>query len=114
MIEFQFAGEKREFALKPSRYSRFAKEAGFDSIGTLAELFKKSSTLSFTDSEVRHLLAHALAGPDNPVKLMKMRELVDEEMDGKPLAPFLALASLLVSDALSPEELKADGNQVDQ
>lgn len=109
MIERQFAGALRKFALRPSAFSHlgpFGYEAS--QFGNLAILWEQAKNVSLPDAAVRHLLTHALAGPDDPAALLRARTLIAEEMDGKPLAGYMALARDVLIEALVGAE-EADG-----
>ncbi len=101
MIERVFAGESRQFALRPSRFSHLG-PFGYEGSqhGNLAMLWQQAKSISLPDSAVRHVLAHALAGPDDPAALFRARTIVAEEMDGKPLAVYMALARDVLIEAL--------------
>jgi len=103
-----FAGVSRQFSLKPSRYSALQRGIGYESIGSIGELFHRSRALQLGNSECRQIIAHALAGPDDPVGFMLAMEEVDAEMDEKPIANYLPLVADIVVDAFSG--LADDGN----
>lgn len=67
--------------------------------GNLAELAERAGRVALGAGHVRHVLAHALAGPDDPVALLKAQRLVADEMEGKPLLPFMRLAAEVIVDA---------------
>jgi hypothetical protein len=101
MLRREFAGEEREFALRYPRNWPIVATGCFESerFGNLAQLWELARNTLLGDGRVRHVLAHALAGPDNPVALLQAYRLVQNEMADKPLAPFQALATAVIIDA---------------
>ena len=102
MIKEVFAGEERTFELRPSMYLT---GPGYETkrIGSLGDWALRIREGSLGVIHVQHIISHALAGPDNPVGLLKASNLVQEEMAGKPLAPYLNLATAIVVDAVAGE-----------
>lgn len=100
-MQRDFAGEPRTFRLGYPRAWPLVRTGCFetDRWGNLADLWERGRAGLLGDGHVRHVLAHALAGPDDPVALLKAHRLVAEEMADKPLAPFQALAIEIIIDA---------------
>jgi hypothetical protein len=101
MLSREFAGETRELALRYPRNWPTVRVGCYETerFGNLAALWELGKRNLLGDGHVRHVLAHALAGADNPVALLKAHRLVEEEMQGKPLAAFQALALEVIIDA---------------
>lgn len=101
MVTADFAGESRQFALRYPRNWPGVAVGCFESerFGNLAALWELGRRGLLGDGHVRHVLAHALAGPDNPLAMLKAQKLVAEEMAGKPLVSYVALAIQIVIDA---------------
>jgi len=101
MIEREFAGEKRRFALGYPRNWPRSSVGCFETarFGNLAELWERGRRGLLGDGHVRHVLAHALAGPDDPAALIRAQRMVAEAMAGEPLAEFQALALEIIIDA---------------
>jgi hypothetical protein len=102
VLRREFAGEERDFALCYPRNWPVVATGSFetDRFGNLATLVELGRRNLLGDGHVRHVLAHALAGADNPVGLLNAYRLVEEEMRDKPLAPFIGLAANVIEDAL--------------
>lgn len=101
MITATFAGEARRFALgTPRNWPTVAvgcfEGERFGNLATLVELARRNL---LGDGAVRHVLAHALAGPDNPLGMLRAEQLVRDEMQGKPLAAYLKLVLDVLVDA---------------
>jgi hypothetical protein len=96
-----FAGEERSFQLRYPRNWPSVAVGCFENerFGNLATLWELAKVGLLGAGHVRHVLAHALAGADNPLAMMKARQIVEEEMRGKPLAAFQALAIEIIIDA---------------
>jgi hypothetical protein len=101
VLRREFAGEERDFGLRYPRNWPVVATGCFETerFGNLAALWELGRRNLLGDGIVRHVLAHALAGADDPVGFYKATLLVDEEMLGKPLAPFQALAIEVIIDA---------------
>jgi hypothetical protein len=97
----EFAGEERLFQLCTPRNWPVVRVGCFETerFGNLAALWELGKRGLLGDGHVRHVLAHALAGADNPIGLLNAHRLVEEEMRDKPLAPFQALAVEVVIEA---------------
>lgn len=101
MVTAEFAGEERQFALRYPRNWPSVTTGCFESerFGNLATLWEVGRRGLLGDGAVRHVLAHALAGADNPLGMLKAHQVVAEEMRDKPLAPFQSLAIQILIDA---------------
>lgn len=101
MIEREFAGEIRRFELRYPRGWPSSSVGCFETpkMGNLTELADRAGRIALGGDHVRHILAHALAGPDDPVGLLRAQRMVEQEMDGKPLLPFMRIAAEVVVDA---------------
>jgi hypothetical protein len=115
MIEEQFAGELRQFALRRSRYAHIQSGLGYEAIGTIGNLFQRDRAFQLGDTDCREIIAHANSGPDDPLALMRNRRLVDEEMNDKPLGDYIPLVTSIILEAFSrPEGADDDGDKVGQ
>lgn len=105
MIERSFAGELRQFALRPSAFARFG-PMGYEvpQFGNLVSLWKQAEDMTLSEAAVRHVITHALAGPDDPVALIRARRLVADEMDGQSVASYIALARIIIIEAVVGSE----------
>lgn len=101
MLSREFAGETRELALRYPRNWPVVRVGCYETerFGSLAMLVELGRRNLLGDGHVRHVLAHALAGADNPIGLLNAHRLVEEEMRDKPLAPFIGLAAEIIEEA---------------
>jgi hypothetical protein len=101
MLRREFAGEERDFALCTPRNWPTVRVGCYETerFGNLAALWELGKRGLLGDGHVRHVLAHALAGADNPVGLLNAYRVVEEEMRDKPLAAFQALAIEVIIEA---------------
>lgn len=101
MLRREFAGEARDFALRYPRNWPVVSTGCFETerFGNLAALWELGKRNLLGDGHVRHLLAHALAGADDPVAFYNAVLLVEDEMRDKPLAPYQALVVEIIIDA---------------
>jgi hypothetical protein len=102
MISADFAGEIREFELRPTQ---FVGATDFETPhGTLGDLAQLAARGMLGAVHVRHVLAHALAGPDNPLAFYRAQKIVGEELEGKPLAPYISLVTEIITEAFAGQE----------
>lgn len=102
-IEREFAGEARRFQLPQANPIRLYRGIESEGLGNLSELAQRVQAKSLGSARVEAILSHALSR-GHPLTLMRMRDLVREEMKDKPLAEFLPLAIDIIGAALIGED----------
>jgi hypothetical protein len=94
-IEREFAGEIWRFQLPPANPTRLYRGIEGEGIGNLSELAMRARNGTLSARAVECIIAHALS-QGHPITLMRMRDVVHDEMAGKPLAEFIPLALEIV------------------
>lgn len=97
-ITREFAGEAREFQLPPANPVRLYRGIEAEGLGTLSELSRRAAQGRLGSREVEAVLAHGLSR-GHPVTFLRMREIVRETMQSRPLVEFMPLAVDIVAAA---------------
>lgn len=90
-VDRDFAGEERRFKLPLANPQRLYRGLEAEGLGNLMEFAQRAAAGTLGSARVEAVLVHALSC-GHPLTLLRMRELVRNEMRDKPLAEFIPLA----------------------